>query len=196
MTHTHLLALAGVVLTLIGFVIYNVRDGKINTASWLLWVVGDALEAGTYFVMTGEDLLKNAVPIAFALGSAITFVIAFFRGRFGFPDRMDQAVMTIDIAISLGWWQKAYSAAAANIMLVTTELLSFIPLYRGVLRGEEREHVSPWLFWAAGDILFLATVYSVTHTTEETIYPVVQAVAHVLVVACIGIRFLTVRFGR
>lgn len=188
MLQTHWLALAGIIFTIVGFVLYNVRDGRINTASWLLWVIGDALEAGTYFVMTGEDLLKNAVPITFAIGSFITFLIALARRRFGVPDGQDQLVMGVDLGISIGWWKHAYSAATANIMLVTTELLSFIPLYRGVLRGEEKEHVSPWVFWAAGDILFLGTVFSVTHTTEEVIYPLVQAVAHLLVVACIAIR--------
>ena len=96
--------------------------------------------------------------------------------------------MGVDLGISIGWWKHAYSAATANIMLVTTELLSFIPLYRGVLKGEEKEHASPWIFWAAGDLLFLATVLSVSHTMEEVIYPLVQAVAHLLVVGCIVIR--------
>ena len=193
MSYTYIYASIGVFLTLIGFVIYNARDGKINTASWLLWVVGDTLEVGTYFVMTGEDVLKNAVPIAFAIGSCVTFAIALFRRRFGVPDRVDVAVMTVDLTITAGWLKTLYSAAAANIMLVATELLSFIPLYRGVLRGEEKELAAPWLLWAAGDLFFLATVLSLAHTTEEMIYPVVQSIAHILVVVCIAARRMSER---
>jgi len=184
----HLLAAAGAFFTIIGFIIYNVRDGRINSASWLLWVIGDALEAGTYFVMTGEDLLKNVVPIVFAIGSFLTFFIALIRMRFGYPDRVDQLIMSIDLTITAGWFGKIYSAAMANIMLVATELISFLPLYRGILRGEDKEYASPWVFWAIGDLFFLATVLSLTHRTEEMVYPIVQALAHLVVVVCIVVH--------
>lgn len=181
-------AAIGVAATLLGFVIYNMRHGPINTASWLLWVIGDVLEAGSYFVMTGEDVLKNAVPFAFACGSCITFVIALSLRRFGMPDAKDQAVVGVDLAITAGWWQHYLSATAANIMFVATEVISFIPLYRGVLTGREREHAAPWLLWAAGDAFFLATILSLPYAIEETVYPVSAMAAHFIVVACIAAR--------
>jgi len=190
------LAIAGVALTFIAFLIYNSRDGKINTAAWLLWVVGDVLEAGSYFVMTSEDVLKNAVPIAFAVGSAITFINSLVRGRFGVPDGKDQAVIAIDMSITFSWFQRYVDAAAANIMFVATELISFIPLYRGIHTGTETEHAMPFLLWAAADALFLAVVLSLPHTAEERIYPAVAGVAHLLVVACIGLRRSRIRAVR
>ena len=177
--------MAGVVLTLLGFWAYNAKDGKINTATWLMWVVGDGLEAVSYFVMTGEDFVKNAVPITFAIGSFITFVVALSRRRFGMPDGVDWTVIVADLVITAGWFQRYLNAATANIMFVFTEVVSFFPLYRGVLAGREREYVMPWILWAAGDAFFLATVMSLSHTTEEKIYPIAQMVAHFIVVVCI-----------
>lgn len=186
--HTHLFVAAGVMLTLLAFWDYNARDGKINTASWLLWVIGDVLEAGSYFIMTGQDLLKNAIPIAFAFGSCITFVVALGRRRFGIPDVQDRVIMGVDIAITAGWWQHYLSAVGANIMFVATEVISFIPLYRGILTGREREYALPFVFWALADGLFLAAVFSLSHTWEEMVYPTVALFAHLLVVVCIAVR--------
>ena len=184
----HIFAGVGVILTFAAFFAYNRRDGKINTATWLLWVIGDVLEAGSFFVMTSQDAAKNAVPIAFAVGSCGTFVIALARKRFGVPDGPDRAVIAVDLVITTGWWQQLLTATTANIMFVATEIISFIPLYRGILLGREHEESAPFLLWAAADLAFLATVLSLPHVFEETIYPVVATLAHLLVVVCIAAR--------
>ncbi len=181
-------AVGGVVATFIGFVTCNARANKISTASWLLWLVGDAAEAGTFFDMTGEDALKSAVPIMFACGTLTTCLLAFRRNRFDMPDNLDWGVVIVDLAISASWWQKFLTAAQANITLVFTEILSFIPLYRGILTGREREYPMTWVWWTLGDACFLGVILSLIHTQEETIFPIVQMIAHALVLVCLAIR--------
>lgn len=187
----HVFAGVGVIFTFASFWIYNRRDGKINTATWSLWVIGDTLEAGSFFVMTGQDAAKNAIPIAFALGSFATFMVAIAMKRFGLPDGKDRAVMAVDIVITTGWWQQFMTAVTANVLFVSTEIISFIPLYRGILLGKEHEESAPFLLWTAADLAFLATVLSLPHTFEEIVYPIVAALAHLLVVLCIMARKTT-----
>lgn len=183
-----MLAIGGVLLVSLNFIDYNSRDGKVNAATWFIWVLGDAFEAGTFFVATGEDLVKNAVPIAFAIGTTITFGISLWRKRFGWPDVFDRFVVLVDVLIMVGWILGLYNAITATILLVASEGISFIPLNRGVLNGNEQEYIMPWVWCAGADVLFIMVLTRLPGAEIEMTFPVVQLLAHLSIIVCIVIR--------
>lgn len=184
----HIFLAVGVIVGIISFYVYNSKPDNISFATWFLFVLGDTAEAGSFFVMTEAELMKNAIPIMFAVGSALTFVIAIRRRQVGWPSLGDLAVVSVDLLITFGWWKNRLNAAGANIMFVLTEFISFIPVCKDILIGKERPYIAPWLGWAVTDACFYAVVISLPHNKEEVVYPLLQMIAHLGVVACILIR--------
>lgn len=185
---------AGLVV-LVAFAAYNLKEEKISTGTWIILAFGDSLDLASYFDMT-EDWWKSIVPAAFAIGSILTFVIGFIRKRFSWPDRFDWCVVLVDIVIIGVWsWHEASAAsvsfgsheiappAVANLALQATAVVAFIPMYRALLTGREREHPMPWILWTAAFGLFLASSSLTFDTIEEVAYPVVGLLTHSLVAA-------------
>lgn len=182
---SHVFALSGVTLTVIGFWVFNSKPDSVSFATWFLFVIGDWSEASTFLVMTELELVKNLIPITFAVGTTITFFIVLKRRQFGWPSYIDLAVMCVDITIMLGWFRDRLNATGANILLVCTEFIAFLPAYKDVLMGRERPYIAPWMCWAGADACFYLTVVSVLHSQEQTIFPLLQMIAHFVMVGCI-----------
>lgn len=194
--------IAAGVLVLVAFLVYNTRGGAISTGTWVILAFGDSLDLASYFQMT-EDWWKSIVPATFALGSLFTLGYGCIRKRFSWPDGTDWFIIVADLGIIWLWsWYESQSGvlsfgareiaapAAANLAFQATAVIAFIPMYRGLLSGRERERPGPWLIWSlAFGLFFVASVY--THTTiEETVYPLVGLVTHafVLLLAVSAIR--------
>ena len=187
--------LAAGLLVLVAFAVYNLKDAKINTGTWIILAFGDSLDLASYFEMT-DDWWKSIVPAAFAIGSILTFGIGCIRRRFSWPDRFDWCVVLLDFAIIGAWtWSETNGMplsigthdfappAAANLALQATAVIAFIPMYRGLLTGNERERALPWVLWTSAFVLFCVSSMSTYSTVEEVAYPVVGLVTHALVVA-------------
>jgi hypothetical protein len=185
---SHVFAFCGVTLAVIGFWVFNSKPDSVSFATWFLFVIGDWSEATTFLSMTELEFLKNLVPVTFALGTTVTFFIVLRRRQFGWPSYVDLAVMCVDISIMLGWFRDRLNATGANILLVCTEFIAFMPAYKDVLMGKERPYIAPWMYWAGADACFYLTVISLPHNQEETIFPVLQMIAHFVMVGCIIVR--------
>ncbi|MES2668520.1 MAG: hypothetical protein V4644_02440 [Patescibacteria group bacterium] len=186
--------IAAGLLVLAAFVAYNLKSQMISTGTWIILAFGDSLDLASYFEMT-EEWWKSIVPATFAIGSIITFMISCIRKRFAWPDRVDWCIVLIDLSIIVMWsWYEMHSAtlnlgshelappAAANLALQATALIAFIPMYRALLSGKEREHLGPWLLWTLAFVLFSASSIVTFATIEEIAYPVVGLLTHALVV--------------
>lgn len=187
-TQTHLYACAGVLVAIVGFQAYISKPDDISFATWFMFVFGDALEATSYMTMTSAAVTMNAIPITFAIGSFIVFVLALKKRQFGLPDWKDWSVTGIDVGISVGWMMGKWGAVGANLAAVSTEVISFIPACRDILKGKERPYIAPWFWWALADGFFFLAVISQPHNREDVFYPLLQMLAHFGVVACILIR--------
>lgn len=189
-------------LVLVAFLAYNRKSGKINTGTWIILAFGDSLDLASYFEMT-DEWWKSIVPATFAIGSIFTFAYGCIRKRFSWPDRFDWNVVFLDLFIIGVWsWHESSSLslslgshefappAVANLALQATAVVAFIPMYRALLTGREREHGSPWLMWTAAFALFFAASAHTYGTIEEIAYPIVGLLTHALVaiIAIIAIR--------
>ncbi len=174
--------LAGVLLIAVAFYLYNRSDDKIDTGTWVILAVGDSLDFGSYFLMTGQDWLKNAIPFAFAVGSIMTFANAVRKRRFSFPDAPDIFIILIDLLIMVWWlYYGSMTSTEANLAYQFTTVLAFLPMYRSLAKRKLTEKVAPWALWTSAYVLFFLVHALSDGSWEEGVYPVVGMLTHVLV---------------
>lgn len=165
-----------VALILVAFWFYNRNGSKISTGTWVILAIGDTLDLASYAGMT-ETLWKDMVPATFAIASIITFGYALARKRFAWPDPFDWFIVGSDALIAVWWWQFA-SATEANLLYQATTLIAFVPMYRGLIIGREKENPLPWLLWSLAFVFFFLSIVLKLGKWEETVYPIVGLLTH------------------
>lgn len=164
------------------FYVHKVLEKNIlpNTASWSIWAVGALLEASSYFFATEGDWLKNILPIVCSISAIIIFVICLFRGKFKRPDRFDLSIIVFDF-FTIILWISTSSAVYANLFLVFTAVISFIPILRHVWRNPWAENATPWWLWTIA-YAFLGIVVVLDYKKwEDLAYPITYFVLHIIV---------------
>ncbi len=165
---------------LVGYWVYQRGAGeKINTGSWSIWALGGAIDFVSYFVLTGGDWVVNFLPAVCGLAAFGIFVSAIVHKRFSRPDRIDWAFMGADGVITVVWYFT--NVALANLLYQVSNVLSFVPLCRGVLSGREKEKLLPWLIWTLAYILLTIAVFMRLKRWEELAYPVSHVIIHLIV---------------
>ena len=168
-----------VALALVAFWIYNRNGSKINTGTWVILAIGDTLDLASYAGMT-ETWWKDMVPATFAVASIITFGYALARKRFAWPDPFDWIIVGSDVLITTIWCLFT-TATEANLMYQATTLIAFVPMYRGLINGTEKENPLPWLLWSLSFVFFLLSIILHLGKWEEAVYPAVGLLTHLIV---------------
>lgn len=168
---------------LLGYWVYNKGAGEsINTGSWSIWAFGGIIDLVSYFAITG-DWVVNILPAACALAAIGTFCYAIVHKRLSWPDRSDQLFMGVDGVITVVWiFTSAVSAVLANLLYQVSTILSFMPLYRGLISGKEKERPLPWLIWTLAYSFLAVSVSLRLQRWEELAYPVSNIMVHFIVV--------------
>jgi hypothetical protein len=160
---------------------------EINVGTWFILAYGDALELSSYFVMT-EKWWLNIVPLAFAVGSISTFLIALRLKMFGPIRRIDVFCVVADIGITVLWaWLSATDAVfsasiadrsrtfdaptIANLAYQLSAVIAFVPMWWSQVRGREVEPPIPWLLWTAAFGIFTVIAAYEHNKLEELVYP-------------------------
>lgn len=168
---------------LLGYIIYSKYTifGKIrpNAASWSIWAFGAVLESLSYIYLTG-DVLKNILPIVCAISAVLFFVICTVGGYFKRPSNFEISIIIVDIAIIIVWFITK-SPLYANILLILTAVISFIPLIINVYKNPTYENSFPWFIWTLAYGLQTVVVLFRFEKAEDLIYPVVFFVLHIIV---------------
>ncbi len=173
-------------IQLVGYIVYNkVAGDKINTGSWSMWAIAGIVDLASYIAVTG-DWVKNILPAVCAFAAISTFVYAYVRKRLSWPDKLDWVFVGADGAITVVWVMT--NAVLANILYQATAVLSFVPIYRGIISGREREHLWPWVIWTLAYSFLTASVYLRLARWEELVYPVTHIVIHAIVVVLVLIK--------
>lgn len=183
-------ALAGL-LQLIAYAIYgrHVLHGRIkpNTASWSIWTLGAVLETVTYVFVTG-DWVKNILPVVCAISALTLFGFCFTKGKFEQLSRWEWVLTALDMGAILIWWFYQ-SAVYANFLLVSTAVLSFVPLFLHAWRKPDAENALPWGIWSLAYLLMTLAVVLRWEKAEDLVYPITFLVLHlVIAVAAIDIK--------
>jgi len=176
------------VVQLIGYWIYSQYSSKINIGSWMIWTFGAFVELVSYYFMTEGDLVKIILPAACAVACILCFLTALVRRRFGWPDKVTWWFVGADVAITLVGLA-LHNATVANLLYQVSFALSLVPMLRGMMRDEEREHPFPWLVWSVAYGLFLTSVSLRTDWSDwrlwkdwlDVVYPTTGLVTHWIV---------------
>ena len=170
-------------LQLIGYFYYvkkiNIGRVKPNTASWSIWAFGAVLESTSYIFATG-DWVKNILPIACALSAVFIFLYCLRYGHFNWPTRFEWSLVVLDCIAILIWWYYS-SAVYANLYLVLTAVISFIPIIWHVWKDPMVEDALPWFVWTGAYSVLAVVVLLRWEKWEDLVYPAVFAVLHVII---------------
>lgn len=116
-----------------------------NAASWSVWAFLSILNAASYRSMSGDTVTS----LQFLTGSVaclLTFLITLVTGRFTALSRIEWRVLTMGI-IAAGVWRVFQSATGANMIILVTFVVSFMPTLVGVWRDHRKETPRSWILW-------------------------------------------------
>ncbi|HEY4490315.1 MAG TPA: hypothetical protein VJC12_03645 [Candidatus Paceibacterota bacterium] len=170
--------LAGIV-QLAGYWVYNRTAKKPSSMSWFIWGIGSLITFYLYSELV-QDWVKEFLPFVCMLAAFATFIVCAIRRKFDWPDRMDVAVLGLDVLV-VAYWFLYREATWANLLLQIDVAISFIPQFRGVWRNPDSEDWKPWLIWSVAYLLLLTTVLMKWESWWELLYPINYFLLHVSV---------------
>jgi hypothetical protein len=153
-----------------------------NAASWFMWLVGAWVEYRTFDAID-SDWATSALPLACFLGCcaifAVTGALQLAKRASGSRDVIYLPARGADylaVGFDLGAWAlyaATGGAAWANVLAVTTSVVSFIPIWKSTLR-HGHEAPGPWFVWCAAYLAMLGAVLSGsgTQVLAQSVYPV------------------------
>lgn len=152
-----------------------------NAASWFMWLVGAWVEYRTFDAIDSH-WATSALPLACFLGCcaifAVTAVLQLAKRAAGTREVIYLPARGTDylaVGFDLGAWALYVAtggAAWANVLAVTTSVVSFIPIWKSTLR-HGHEAPGPWFVWCAAYLAMLGAVLTGpgTQMLAQSVYP-------------------------
>jgi hypothetical protein len=166
-----------------GYLVYirKITDGVIrpNAASWSIWTFGAVLESYSYIVVTG-DWVKNLLPVTCTVLAIVLFIFCLSRGHFFRPTKLEFGIVVMDCIAILVWWYFS-SALYANLLLIVTAIVSFLPIMHNTFVDPESENATPWFLWTVAYGLLGLVVLIRWEKWEDLIYPLAFFLLHLIV---------------
>ncbi len=185
MTPSALFGTLALLLHLAGYVWYalGILHGRTrpNAASWFMWLVGAWVEYRTFDAIDSH-WATSALPLACFLGCcaifAVTAVLQLAKRAAGSRAVIYLPARGTDylaVGFDLGAWALYVAtggAAWANVLAVTTSVVSFIPIWKSTLR-HGHEAPGPWFVWCAAYLAMLGAVLTGpgTQMLAQSVYP-------------------------
>lgn len=152
-----------------------------NAASWFMWLVGAWVEYRTFDAIDSH-WATSALPLACFLGCcaifAVTAVLQLAKRAAGSREVIYLPARGTDylaVGFDLSAWALYVAtggAAWANVLAVTTSVVSFIPIWKSTLR-HGHEAPGPWFVWCAAYLAMLGAVLTGpgTQMLAQSVYP-------------------------
>lgn len=152
-----------------------------NAASWFMWLVGAWVEYRTFDAIDSH-WATSALPLACFLGCcaifAVTAVLQLAKRAAGSREVIylpARGTAYLAVGFDLGAWALYVAtggAAWANVLAVTTSVVSFIPIWKSTLR-HGHEAPGPWFVWCAAYLAMLGAVLTGpgTQMLAQSVYP-------------------------
>ena len=174
------LSLLGGLINVVGFIVYNKKiiSGlvKPNMATWILFSFLSVLNVASYLVIT-QDLVKGLLPLTSTMATLSVLIIAVVKGQFSKLNVYDNLALLIGGMSGLAWLIFK-SAGMANLILQISIIISFIPTYRGIVKGNNTEKIFPWLTWTASYAIMALVVVLKNGQGIDYVYPLVVGILH------------------
>jgi len=158
-----------------------------------MWLVGAWVEYRTFDAIDSH-WATSALPLACFLGCcaifAVTAALQLAKRAAGSREVIYLPARGTDylaVGFDLGAWALyalTGGAALANMLAVTTSVVSFIPIWRSTLR-HGHEAPGPWLVWCAAYLAMLGAVFSVEggDRMAQSVYPAYYFMLTIVVAA-------------
>ena len=160
----------------IAFILYNRTAQNPKAASWAVWAFSAALNALTYRVMS-NDLVMTLQFYTGSVACFLTFVYLLARGRFGWPSEGAWASLVL-ACVALLVWHRLQNATWANMILLVSVGISFIPTFTGALKQHEDEPMLPWALWTAAFVMSSFNVWLRDGNVMSYVTPVALMAMH------------------
>ncbi len=169
------------------------EDIRPNAASWFMWLIGGWVEYITYDALGESHWSTSALPLACVIGLTIILSATIFlqiknrlakegkRICYHAPEKGDYYLTGFDISALLIWIY-SHAAAFANILAVSTSIISFIPIWKTTYQtGEER--ATPWALWVFAYICMTGAVLieGGLDIAYKLFYPIYYLFLHIVV---------------
>lgn len=163
-----------------------------NMATWILFSFLSVLNLTSYLVIT-QDIIKSLLPLVSTIATLSVLVVAVAKGKFSKLNTWDTLALIIGGISGLAWLIFK-SAGVANLILQISIIISFIPTYRGIIKGSNVERIFPWLVWTASYVLMAVVVVFKNGQGIEYVYPLVVGSLHLGVgVLCVIKKYFTLK---
>jgi hypothetical protein len=124
--------------------------------------------------------VKNLLPIACAVSAVMLFFYCLNKGRLSKISNFEWGLIVLDcLAILIWWWYQ--SAIYANIFLMATAFVSFIPLILHTWVNPMVEDSLPWSLWTIAYFILTVVVIMRWEKWEDLVYPVTFLMLHLAV---------------
>ena len=149
--YTVVLGVGAALLHGTAYVLYNIQThfGKSepNPASWAIWTLLSILNAWSFREVSADNLST----LQFFTGSVacmITFFYTWYRGKLKRLKHSEWRILALALSVIVVW-RIFNSATGANMLVVLTFIISFIPTLKGVLADPFKESPRSWWLWTA-----------------------------------------------
>jgi hypothetical protein len=157
-----ILGLLGGILSMIGYVPYwrSIFLGPIEKrtrpqrASWLIWIFSDVMILATSFKLGATDSLW--VPLAYVIGTIITFVISINKGEGG-AHWFDYLCLGVTFLSFLLW---IYTGDPFQSLIINLSIVAVgtIPTILKIMKDPYSENLTGFSFWGLGSLCSLLAV--------------------------------------
>ncbi len=131
----------------------------LNKVTWGISAAIMLLQAGTYFeiVRAGNPwIATNSIIVA--VGFMFIFIYSFIYGRYAKLNGVDWVSLAVGIA-TVVIWKFTGNAKAANLILQTAVVVSFIPTIVGLFQGRLREKPWPWFIGVISYVFIIVAIF-------------------------------------
>jgi len=181
---TTILGILGGALSMIAYAPYwhSIFRGttRPQRASWLIWIFSNTLILATSFALGARDSLW--VPVAYVIGTIITFAISIKRGEGG--THWFDVVCLVVTGISIILWYMTGDALQSLIINLSIVAIGTIPTVIKITKDPHSENLNGFSFWFLGSVCsLLAVLLGKSVTIDLWIQPVSFLVLQAIVVS-------------
>lgn len=174
------------------YAVHTLRERiRPNAASWSMWLFGGVIEYLTYDAIDSDNWFSSSLPFACVIGLAMIFTATVYTQYkhssrengvvFHKPKRIDYFLMSFDASAGL-IWIFLHAPAFANMLAVSSSIVTFIPIWRTTLETAE-ERPLPWFLWsvAYAGMALLVYIEGGVRLYEKLFYPLYYFFLHIVV---------------
>jgi len=159
-----------------------------NPSSWFIWFFVMVINAFTYQGVIHTYPIKAVTAYVAVLCIILMCIYALKKGGFTRPNILDCIIFISSFVVGV-FWQISGDPMISQLALQCILILSFIPTYIGLLRGQAKENPWSWFVVVLAYIfLIISIILDYDGNWIELMFPIVNGVIGNGIVAILALR--------